>query len=108
LASGSGEVGGAALPGTPVALATSGALEVQVALDPSQQGEVKTGDRVQITLPDNASVAGRVHRIGRVAQVPAGQSGSATIPAYITIDDPERARRLDQAPVQVEITTTGV
>jgi hypothetical protein len=79
-----------------------------VALDPSQQGEVKTGDRVQITLPDNTSAAGRVDRIGRVAQVPAGQSGSATIPAYISIDDPERAGSLDQAPVQVAITTTGV
>ena len=108
IASVNGDVGGAAPPGTPVAHATSDALEVQVSLDPSQQGEVKTGDRVQITLPDNTSVAGKVDRIGRVAQVSAGQSGSATIPAYITIDDPERARRLDQAPVQVEITTTGV
>ena len=104
----SGEVGGAALAGTPVAHATSDTLEVQVSLDPSLQGEVKTGDRAQITLPDNTSVAGRVDRIGRVAHVSAGQSASATIPAYISIDDPARARRLDQAPVQVEITTTGV
>jgi hypothetical protein len=104
----SGEAGGAALPGAPVMHATSDTLEVQVSLDPSQQGDVKTGDRAQITLPDNTSVAGRVDRVGRVAQVSAGQTGSATIPAYIGIDDPEAARRLDQAPVQVAITTTGV
>jgi hypothetical protein len=106
-----GELGGTAPPGAQVAQATSNTLEVQVALDPSQQGEVKTGDRVQITLPDNTSVAGKVDRLGRVAQVPAGQNtgaGAATIPAYISLDDPERARGLDQAPVQVEITTKGV
>ncbi|MDT4939381.1 MAG: hypothetical protein QOG80_3052, partial [Pseudonocardiales bacterium] len=106
-----GELGGTAPPGAQVAQATSNTLEVQVALDPSQQGEVKTGDRVQITLPDNTSVAGKVDRLGRVAQVPAGQNtgaGAATIPAYISLADPERARGLDQAPVQVEITVKGV
>ena len=44
-------------------------------LDPSQQGEVKQGDRAQITLPGNTSVTGKVDRLGRVAQVPAGQDG---------------------------------
>ena len=50
-------------------------------------------------------------RLGRVAQVPAGQNntaGDATIPAYISLDDPEKARGLDRAPVQVAITTKGV
>jgi hypothetical protein len=106
-----GELGESARPGAQVAQATSGTLEVQLALDPSQQGEVKTGDRAQITLPGNTSVTGKVDRLGRVAQVPAGQEnnpGGATIPAYIRLDDPERARALDQAPVQVEITTKGV
>jgi hypothetical protein len=106
-----GELGGSAGPGAQVAQATSDTLEVQVALDPSQQGEVKRGDPAQITLPGNASVTGKVDRLGRVAQVPAGQNtgaGAATIPAYISLDDPERARGLDRAPVQVEITTKGV
>ena len=35
-------------------------------------------------------------------------AGAATIPAYLSLDDPERARGLDQAPVHVEITTKGV
>ena len=54
-------------------------------------------------------------RLGRVAQVPVGQNGSArqqvaaaTIPAYISLDDPAAVRGLDKAPVQVEITTRGV
>jgi peptidoglycan hydrolase-like protein with peptidoglycan-binding domain len=107
----SGELGGSARPGTQVAQATSDTLEVQLALDPSQQGEVKKGDRAQITLPGNKSVTGKVDRLGRVAEGPAGQNntaGAATIPAYISLDDPQQARGLDRAPVQVEITTKGV
>jgi multidrug efflux pump subunit AcrA (membrane-fusion protein) len=106
-----GELGGSARPGAQAMDATSARLEVQVALDPSQQDEVKAGDRVRITLPGNESVTGKVDRLGRVAQVPAGQddnAGGATIPAYIRLDDPKKARGLDRAPVQVEITTKGV
>jgi hypothetical protein len=106
-----GELGGSARPGARVLYATSDVIEVQLNLDPSQQDEVKKGDRAQITLPGNTSVTGKVDRLGRVAQVPAGldnNAGGATIPAYIRLDDPERARGLDRAPVQVEITTKGV
>jgi hypothetical protein len=104
-------LGGSAQPGTQVLLATSDALEVQVDLDASQQGEVKEGDPAQITLPGNRSATGKVDRLGTVAQVPAGQTtnaGAATIPAYISLDDPATARALDKAPVQVDITTDGV
>ena len=105
-----GELGGTAQPGAQVLDATSDTLEVQLALDPSQQGEVKTGDRAQITLPGNTSATGTVDRLGRVAQVPTGQDNNAgaTIPAYISLDHPQQAHWLDQAPVQVEITTKGV
>jgi hypothetical protein len=83
---------------------------VQVDLDASQQGEVKVGDRAQITLPGNKSVKGKVDRLGRVARI-AGEEddvGAATIPAYIGLEEPRKARGLDRAPVQVEITTKGV
>jgi multidrug efflux pump subunit AcrA (membrane-fusion protein) len=106
-----GELGGAAQPGAPVAQATSDTLEVQVALDPSQQGEVKAGDRTRITLPGNTSVRGKVDRLGRVAEVPAdqnGAAGAAFIPLYVSLDDPETARAFEKASVQVEITTKGV
>ena len=67
------ELGGYARPGADVAEATSGALEVEVNLDPSQQREVKQGDRARITLPDNTSIEGRVDRLGRVARFATGQ-----------------------------------
>jgi peptidoglycan hydrolase-like protein with peptidoglycan-binding domain len=104
------EPGGSARPGAQVAQATSGTLEVQVALAASQQGEVKKGDRAQITLPGNSSVKGKVDRLGRVART-AGKDddvGGATIPAYISLDEPKKAHGLDRAPVQVDITTKGV
>ena len=106
-----GQLGGSARPGAPVLSATSDTLEVQVDLDASQQGEVKKGDRAQITLPGNTSVTGRVAGFGRVAQAPAGQGrrpADATIPTFISLDDPAKAGGLDQAPVQVDITTKGV
>jgi hypothetical protein len=106
-----GALGGAARPGAPVLNATSDKLRVQVALDPSQQGEVKKGDRAQITLPGNTPVSGRVEGFGRVAQAPAGpdsKAAGATIPTYISLDDVAKARGLDQAPVGVDITTKGV
>jgi peptidoglycan hydrolase-like protein with peptidoglycan-binding domain len=100
-----GELGASARPGALVAQATSGRLEVQLALDPSQQGDVRKGDRAQITLPGSTPVSGRVDGVGRVAQVSAGD---ATIPAQVRLDRPEQARGLDQAPVQVSITTGAV
>jgi peptidoglycan hydrolase-like protein with peptidoglycan-binding domain len=111
-----GKLGGPAQPGAEVAQATSDALEVQVDLEASQQGEVKVGDRARITLPGNKSVKGKVGRLGRVAQAPAGEddnaegvtAADAVIRAYIRLDKPEKAHGLDSAPVQVSITTRGV
>ncbi|HEX5922447.1 MAG TPA: efflux RND transporter periplasmic adaptor subunit [Baekduia sp.] len=105
------QVGGPARPGAPGLSATSATLHVQVNVDPSQQGEVKKGDRAQITLPGNTPVAGRVAGFGRVAQTPEGQGSTAadaTVPTFISLDDPAKAGGLDQAPVQVDITTKGV
>jgi hypothetical protein len=106
-----GQLGGFALPGAQALNATSDTLHVQVNLDPSEQGQVKRGDRAQITLPGNTTVTGKVDGFGRVAEAPAGQGASAadaTISTYISLDDPDKARGLDKAPVGVDITTAGV
>jgi peptidoglycan hydrolase-like protein with peptidoglycan-binding domain len=104
-----GQLGGSARPGAPVLSATSDKLHVRVDLDASQQGAVHKGDRVQVTLPGNTPVAGRVTSLGRVAEAEQGsQAGDATIPTFISLDDPAKPGGLDQAPVQVDITTKGV
>jgi hypothetical protein len=107
----SGQLGGSAQPGAQALNATSGTLHVQVNLDPSDQRQVKRGDRAQITLPGNTTVRGKVDGFGRVAESQAGQDSSAadaTIPTYINLEDPGKARGFDKAPVEVEITTKGV
>ena len=97
--------------GRPAMEASSNRREVIVKLDASQQSEVKKGDDAQITLPDNRTTSGVVSRIGTVATSTGkdgSDSGSATIPVYITLKHPKDAGTLDQAPVQVQITTDGV
>jgi hypothetical protein len=106
-----GRLGGAARPGAPALTATSRTLHVQVNLDPSEQRQVERGDRTQITLPGNTTVTGKVDGFGRVAEAPPAQGKSAagaTIPTYISLDDPRKARGFDMAPVGVQITTRGV
>jgi hypothetical protein len=106
-----GQLGAAAQPGAVALSATSSTLHVEVNLDPADQGHVARGDRVQITLPGNTTVTGRVDGFGRVAAAPSSESASAadaTIPTYIGLDDPSKARSLDRAPVDVSITTAGV
>jgi hypothetical protein len=109
--------GSRAAPGAQVAQATSTERQVRVDLSASQQSQVKIGNRAQITLPDNRTTPGRVDRLGTVAsssdsngsgeQAGSGSS-SATIPVYITLQRPRDAGTLDQAPVQVQITSAGV
>jgi Putative peptidoglycan binding domain len=109
--------GTSAGPGRPIMEASSDRREVTVKLDASQQSEVKKGDEAQITLPDNRTTSGVVSRIGTVATSSGkddsgsgsgSDSGSATLPVYITLKHPKDAGTLDQAPVQVQITTGGV
>ncbi len=110
-----GSLGGPA--SGPVLTATSTRHVVTIALDASQQGEVRAGDAVTIALPDGSSTPGRVSSVGAVASVPSGSAGSAavsgsggdaTIPVTVTLTDPSAAGSLDQAPVTVNITTATV
>jgi hypothetical protein len=77
---------------------------VTIALDAAQQGEVKAGDRVTITLPNGQTTPGVVSSVGKVA------SGGATptVTVLVTPTDPAATGSLDQAPVQVSITTASV
>jgi hypothetical protein len=110
-------LGTSAVPGVEVAQATSTRRQVTVDLEASQQSKVKVGDRAQITLPNNRTTPGVVERIGTVATSSSDggepspnpeDSSPATIPVYITLNRPRDVGRLDQAPVNVQITTAGV
>jgi hypothetical protein len=120
---GSGSGGGAVLT------ATSTTPIVTVALEVTQEYLVKPGDAVSIVLPDGTStVGGHVQTVGKVATCPGGggsgngnggnpadqspcsSSGSnnnsaPTVRVTITLDSTPPGATLDQAPVNVNITT---
>jgi peptidoglycan hydrolase-like protein with peptidoglycan-binding domain len=102
----SASVGGQAAPGQPAYTATSNRHQVTVDLDVSQQSYVHAGDKVDVTLPNGRRTSGRVSQVGRVAETsgdPPNQT--TTIPVTVTLDHPNAGGRLDQAPVEVYVTT---
>jgi hypothetical protein len=95
--------------GGQVVKASSTTRQVTVDLDAAQQSQVKVGDKVSLTLPNGRTTPGVVAAVGKVATVPAGNSGSSpTVEVDITPTDSAATGTLDQAPVQVEITTGSV
>lgn len=112
-------LGGAALPGSVILEGTSTRPVVTIDLPATQQTEVRDGDHVTITLPSNRTTPGIVTSVSTVATAPSssssdGSSGSsstsgpATITVEVTPTRPKAAGNLDQAPVQVSITTGAV
>jgi hypothetical protein len=100
-------VGSAVQPG-PVLTFTSTKRVVTIQLDAAQQDQIKVGDPVVITLPDGSTTPGKVTSVGKVATAPAGdQNGDSTptVEVDVTPTHPADTGSLDQAPVQVSITT---
>jgi hypothetical protein len=105
---------GATVQPGPVLSITSTARQVTIALDAAQQSEVKVGDAVLITLPDNSTTPGKVSYVGTVATTPSsdqgggGGSSAPTIEVDVAPTHPAATGHLDQAPVNVSITTASV
>jgi peptidoglycan hydrolase-like protein with peptidoglycan-binding domain len=78
---------------------------VSIQLDAGLEGQVKVGDPVTITLPDNQTTPGRISYVSSVAR--SGQNGP-TIQVDAVPTDPAATGDLDQAPVNVSITTASV
>jgi peptidoglycan hydrolase-like protein with peptidoglycan-binding domain len=107
-------LGTAAAPG-PMGRATSTAREVVVSLPADRQGAVRAGDRVEITLASSRITRGVVSRVGRVATASSADEGatpgsdaSPTVDVHVRPLHARATGRLDQAPVQVAITTSTV
>lgn len=102
----SGTLGASAPSGQAVMRGSSTSLGVTVPLNADLQTDVKKGDKVSITLPNGATTSGVVSSVGTVATV--GSSGTATISVQVTLSDPAAVQGLDQASVQVTMTTASV
>lgn len=90
---------------------TSTRRVVTIALDASQQTSIKVGDPVLITLPDNSTTPGHVSTVGTVATTPSSDQSASSAPTIEVDVAPDHAAatgRLDQAPVDVSITTATV
>jgi hypothetical protein len=108
-------LGGIAQPGSVLLSASSTTPVVTIDLDAVQQTEVKAGDHVTITLPDSQHTPGVVSSVSTVATASSsgssGDPGSTPVPTItveVTPAHPQAAGHLDQAPVEVTITTGSV
>jgi hypothetical protein len=119
--------GGGGGAGGAVLTATSTTPIVTVALDVTQEYLIKPGDAVTVVLPDGTStVGGHVETVGNVATCPGGggtgnggnsadqspcssggsnNNSTPTVTVTITLDNIPPGATLDQAPVNVNITT---
>jgi hypothetical protein len=96
-----------ATPGAALMTATSDSPMVTIALNTSEQGEIKAGDKVSVTLPRGTVTRGVVTSIGTVASTSA-TTGATTVTVLVALKHPAVARHLSSAPVTVSITTGAV
>lgn len=98
----------------PLLKGTSTTRQVTVDLDASRQSEVKKGDKVTITLPNDDTTPGTVTKVGTVATAAqdggsdSGASPAPTVEVDIAPRHPSATGHVDQGPVRVEITTSRV
>lgn len=111
-------VGDVVANGSAVTEASSLDQVVTVKLDARKQTSIKEGDNVTVALSTNSAKVspGRITKVGSTASSDAVASGSnssstPTIEITISVDEPDKIGRFDQAPVKVGITrsqATGV
>jgi peptidoglycan hydrolase-like protein with peptidoglycan-binding domain len=112
----SGVAGQTVAAGATIVQLASNRRVVTVNLDAAKESEVHVGDTVEIDLPNGVRTPGVISHISSVATAPtpasdgSGASGNqiATIPVTISLRRAEDAGALDQAPVNVAITTASV
>jgi len=117
--------GGSAAAGSAVLTGSSLTPVVTVDLDASLQTEVAVGNQVSVTLPSGAVTPGVISQITTAAASSSSSSsssspsangqgsgnsgsGTATITVVVSLTDPAAAGNLNQAPVEVTITTGSV
>ncbi len=92
--------------GTPILTTSVSETFVTVQLSTDDQDLVAVGDAVMVELPDGSRESAVVTEIGSV--VLANQQGGTFFEMTVTLDDPEAAQGLDEAPVDVEVISDRV
>jgi peptidoglycan hydrolase-like protein with peptidoglycan-binding domain len=100
-------VGGVLSAGSEVLDTSSTRRVVTVELDAGLQSLARAGDRVEVTLPDQSTVRGRISDVGSVAREKESSEADPAAEQELVIDVTVRLRsargigRLDEAPVSV-------
>jgi peptidoglycan hydrolase-like protein with peptidoglycan-binding domain len=109
------EVGGQA--GSALLSYTGTSRTVAIALEVADQQLARKGTKVTVELPSGGTAKGTITDVGRVAELPANDSGNqaggsndsdasdATIEVTVTMDDPKACGSLDEAPVTVRLVS---
>ncbi|WP_460370842.1 efflux RND transporter periplasmic adaptor subunit, partial [Actinocorallia lasiicapitis] len=88
----------------PVLTYTGQRTQVTMDLPVADQGAVRKGTKVTVTLPDGRTVKGVVSSVGTVAKTGEGQGATTSVPVTVALSG--AVRGFDQAPVTVTATTS--
>jgi peptidoglycan hydrolase-like protein with peptidoglycan-binding domain len=95
--------GDAVQNGAPIFESSASFTFVTVQLPTDDQDLVVVGDAVSVELPDGTKASATVTAVGTVAQT--SQNGEDFFEMTVTLDDPDVALGLDEAPVDVEVVS---
>ncbi len=94
-------VGDTVTNGTPLVSTSASSTTVSVELSTDDQDLAEVGDAVVVTMPDDSREPATITEIGTVVQ--ANQQGVTYFEMTVTLDNPDAALGLDEAPVDVEV-----
>ncbi len=99
-------VGDAVRPGRPVLTTSATERVVSAAVDAAEQDNLRIGDKVIVDLLNGTAAAGRISAVDAVAtRVQGEREGDASVVGFeVVLDKPRLAGKLDQAPVEVQVT----
>ena len=104
------EVGDTTQPGAAVLTYTGTSRLVTVDLDVNDQRLAKKDAKVDVTLPDNTRVDGKITAVETVIQTPSSGGGDSEpetkVEVTIAVSDPKPLAGLDQASVKVNFTAS--
>lgn len=109
-----GGLGDPARPGAPIILTSSTERVVTASIDARDQADIAVGDDVLLDLLNGTTTTGTITEVGKVASLAvesseggpnASSATTATITFEVRPDRPSATGRLEQAPVEVQVTS---
>ena len=100
-------VGDAAPPGRPLIATSSTARVVSAAIDAAKQNNLRIGAEVIVELLNGTTTTGRIRGVDAVATRVEGEredDETSVIGFEVVLDKPRLAGKLDEAPVEVQVT----